>query len=167
MIGVDNLNPYYEVQLKQDRIHELKDQPNFRFIELDLIDRPALESLFQQENLTHVVHLAAQAGVRYSLENPHAYIDSNIVATMNILENCRHYPVKHLVYASSSSVYGLNTKTPFSVKDNVDHPISLYAATKKATELMAHTYSHLYRYQPLACVFLPFMDLGVDRIWRP
>ncbi len=144
VIGVDNLNSYYDVQLKHDRLLQLKNSTQFRFVHLDLIDRPALNILFSQEKFTQVIHLAAQAGVRYSLENPSAYIDSNITATLNILENCRQYPVKHLVYASSSSVYGLNAKVPFSVNDSVDHPVSLYAATKKATELMAHTYSHLY-----------------------
>lgn len=144
VIGVDNLNSYYDVQLKHDRLLQLKNSTQFRFVHLDLIDRPVLNILFSQEKFTQVIHLAAQAGVRYSLENPSAYIDSNITATLNILENCRQYPVKHLVYASSSSVYGLNAKVPFSVNDSVDHPVSLYAATKKATELMAHTYSHLY-----------------------
>lgn len=144
VVGLDNLNAYYDTQLKHDRLLQLKSQENFRFILLDLIDRHALARLFTEEKFTHVVHLAAQAGVRYSLENPHAYLDSNVTGTLNILENCRHYPVRHLVYASSSSVYGLNAKAPFAVSDNVDHPISLYAATKKTTELMAHTYAHLY-----------------------
>lgn len=142
--GVDNLNAYYDVQLKQDRLSQLKGQSNFQFIRLDLSDSAALNRLFAQEKFTHVVHLAAQAGVRFSLENPHTYVNSNVTGTLNILESCRHYPVQHLVYASSSSVYGLNTKVPFAVNDHTDHPISLYAATKKATELMAHTYSHLY-----------------------
>lgn len=143
VIGLDNLNHYYDVQLKQDRLN-LLNSPNFSFYHQDLIDRAALEMLFSQQKITHVVHLAAQAGVRYSLENPYAYIDSNIIGTLNILEACRRYPVAHLVFASSSSVYGLNAKTPFSVNDTVDHPVSLYAATKKSTELMAHTYAHLY-----------------------
>lgn len=144
VVGIDNLNHYYDVQLKHDRLQLLKNQANFRFLPLDLVDKPALTQLFAQEQFTHVVHLAAQAGVRYSLENPQAYIDSNITGTLNILESCRAFPVQHLVYASSSSVYGLNAKVPFAVSDNVDHPISLYAATKKSTELMAHTYSHLF-----------------------
>ena len=145
VIGIDNLNTYYDVQLKHDRLSQLENQPGFNFFRLDLTDRSALNQLFSREKFTHVIHLAAQAGVRYSLENPHAYLDSNITGTLNILESCRHYPVQHLVYASSSSVYGLNAKTPFAVSDNTDQPISLYAATKKATELMAYTYSHLYR----------------------
>ena len=144
VIGIDNLNPYYDVQLKRDRLSQLKDLPKFTFIQLDLLDRAGLTRLFAENKITAVVHLAAQAGVRYSLENPHAYADSNVSGTLNILENCRHYPVRHLVYASSSSVYGLNAKTPFAVTDRTDHPVSLYAATKKATELMAHTYSHLF-----------------------
>lgn len=144
VIGVDNLNHYYDVRLKHDRLSQLKSHAQFRFLKLDLADRPALNDLFTQENITDVVHLAAQAGVRYSLENPHAYVDSNITGTLNILESCRHHPVRHLVYASSSSVYGLNAKVPFSVADTTDCPISLYAATKKSTELMAYTYSHLY-----------------------
>ncbi len=145
VIGIDNLNTYYDVQLKHDRLSQLENQPGFNFFRLDLTDQPALNQLFSEEKPTQVVHLAAQAGVRYSLENPHAYLDSNITGTLNILENCRHHPVAHMVYASSSSVYGLNAKTPFAVSDNTDQPISLYAATKKATELMAYTYSHLYR----------------------
>lgn len=142
--GIDNLNAYYDVQLKQDRLNQLKHQPHFQFMQLDLSDSAALNHLFAQEQFTHVVHLAAQAGVRFSLENPHAYVDSNVTGTLNVLEVCRRYPVQHLVYASSSSVYGLNAKVPFAVNDHTDHPISLYAATKKATELMAHAYSHLY-----------------------
>ncbi len=145
VIGMDNLNDYYEVQLKRDRLSQLQAQKRFQFILLDLVDRTALADIFASGKITQVVHLAAQAGVRYSLENPHVYIDSNVTGTLNILETCRHYPVKHLVYASSSSVYGLNTKIPFSVEDKVDNPISLYAATKKASELMAYTYSHLYQ----------------------
>lgn len=144
VVGIDNLNDYYDVQLKKDRLSRLQPYSRFLFHKIDLNDQKALQDLFTREKFTHVVHLAAQAGVRYSLENPHAYISSNISGTLNILENCRHYPVQHLVYASSSSVYGLNAKTPFSVHDNVDHPVSLYAATKKSTELMAHTYAHLY-----------------------
>lgn len=142
--GLDNLNNYYEVSLKEARLGRLKTQPAFNFIHGDLQDRPAIEALFSQNSFDAVINLAAQAGVRYSLENPHAYIDSNIVGFTNILECCRHHKIGHLVYASSSSVYGMNGSMPFSVHDNVDHPISLYAATKKANELMAHTYSHLY-----------------------
>jgi len=144
VIGLDNLNEYYDVRLKLARLKELETFSNFYFIKLDLADRPGLEKLFIEHKFDRVVNLAAQAGVRYSLKNPHAYIDSNVIGFMNILEGCRHTRVPHLVFASSSSVYGLNTKMPFSVHDNVDHPISLYAATKKANELMAHSYSHLY-----------------------
>lgn len=144
IVGLDNLNDYYDVSLKKARLGLLESRANFRFVRLDLADRQAMEQLFAAERFDRVVHLAAQAGVRYSLANPHAYVDSNLVGFMNILEGCRRYPVEHLVYASSSSVYGANTKLPFSVHDNVDHPVSLYAATKKANELMAHTYSHLY-----------------------
>ena len=144
VVGVDNLNDYYEVSLKYARLARLEPAPNFRFHKLDIADRAAMPALFAAERPARVVHLAAQAGVRYSLENPHAYIDANIVGTTNILEGCRHHGVEHLVYASSSSVYGANTRMPFSVHDNVDHPVSLYAATKKANELMAHTYSHLF-----------------------
>ncbi len=145
VIGLDNLNDYYDVSLKTDRLAELKPFPNFKFYPLDLADRGGMENLFTQESFEIVAHLGAQAGVRYSLKNPHAYVDSNLVGFMNILEGCRHSNIKHLVYASSSSVYGANQKIPFSVEDNVDHPVSLYAATKKANELMAHTYSHLYK----------------------
>ena len=145
VVGIDNLNDYYDVNLKLARLACLESYPNFRFIKLDIADRQAMADLFAKENFQRVVHLAAQAGVRYSITNPHAYINSNIVGFMNILEGCRHNGVEHLVYASSSSVYGANTKMPFSVRDNVDHPVSLYAASKKANELMAHTYSHLYR----------------------
>jgi UDP-glucuronate 4-epimerase len=142
--GIDNLNAYYDVSLKQDRLAQLKEHPNFFFKLLDLADRPELTELFKSVAFDRVINLAAQAGVRHSLENPFSYIDSNIVGFTNLLETCRHYPVEHLVYASSSSVYGANTKVPFAVTDNVDRPISLYAATKKANELMAYTYSHLY-----------------------
>lgn len=145
VVGLDNLNDYYDVNLKKDRLKRLQDKPGFRFVQLDIADRPGMEALFAAEKFDRVIHLAAQAGVRYSLKNPHAYIDSNIVGFTNILEGCRHSKVQHLVYASSSSVYGGNTKMPFSEHDSVDHPVSLYAATKKANELMAHTYSHLYR----------------------
>jgi UDP-glucuronate 4-epimerase len=144
VIGVDNLNDYYEVSLKEARLARLRDQPNFAFHQLDIADRDAMAALFAAERPDRVINLAAQAGVRYSLTNPHAYIDANIQGFLNILEGCRHTKVAHLVYASSSSVYGGNTKLPFSEHDNIDHPVSLYAATKKANELMAHTYSHLF-----------------------
>ena len=144
VLGLDSLNSYYDPQLKRDRIARLTPQPGFRFAHMDLAERSEVEELFADERFDAVVHLAAQPGVRYSLANPHAYIDSNIVGFMNVLEGCRHAKVAHLVYASSSSVYGGNAKMPFSERDNVDHPVSLYAATKKANELMAHTYSHLF-----------------------
>lgn len=144
VVGVDNLNDYYDVSLKEDRLKQLAPYPNFRFIKLDIADTEAVAKLFHEETFARVVHLAAQAGVRYSLVNPHAYVQSNLVGFVNILEGCRHNAIGHLVYASSSSVYGGNTKVPFSEHDNVDHPISLYAATKKSNELMAHTYSHLF-----------------------
>ena len=144
VIGVDNHNDYYDVNLKLARLARIKDHPNYTHFQINLEDRPAIEKIFKQERPQKVINLAAQAGVRYSMENPHAYIDSNIVGFMNILEGCRHYQVEHLVYASSSSVYGANESMPFSVHDNVDHPLSLYAASKKANELMAHTYSQLY-----------------------
>lgn len=144
VVGLDNLNNYYDVTLKKSRLAQLERKPGFSFHQLDLADREGIANLFTEQSFDVVVNLAAQPGVRYSLKNPHAYIDSNIVGFTNILEGCRHSQVKHLVYASSSSVYGANTKMPFSVHDNVDHPVSLYAASKKANELMAHTYSHLY-----------------------
>lgn len=144
VIGLDNVNDYYEVSLKEARLAQLQGQRGFRFYKMDLVDREGLPRLFKEHKPEIVVNLAAQAGVRYAQKNPYAYVDSNLVGFMNILECCRHGGVKHLVFASSSSVYGANTKMPFSVHDNVDHPISLYAATKKANELMAHTYSHLY-----------------------
>ncbi len=144
VIGLDNLNDYYDVSLKQSRLAKLQDQERFQFYRLDLQDRDAIAQLFAEQQFDKVVNLAAQAGVRYSLKNPHAYVDSNLVGFVNILEGCRHSGVKHLVFASSSSVYGANTRMPFSTHHNVDHPVSLYAATKKANELMAHTYSHLY-----------------------
>ena len=144
VVGLDNLNDYYDVSLKQARLRQLEEQDNFSFVKLDLADRQGIADLFKEEKFDKVVNLAAQAGVRYSLTNPYAYIDSNIQGFINILEGCRHNKVKHLVYASSSSVYGANTAMPFSVHDNVDHPVSLYAASKKSNELMAHTYSHLY-----------------------
>ncbi|NLX54978.1 MAG: NAD-dependent epimerase [Planctomycetaceae bacterium] len=142
--GLDNLNDYYDVQLKRDRLAQLEGRPGFTFARADLADRAQMEQTFRDQSFDIVVNLAAQAGVRYSLTNPHAYVDSNLVGFLNVLEGCRHQSVKHLVYASSSSVYGANTQMPFSVHHNVDHPVSLYAATKKANELMAHTYSHLY-----------------------
>ena len=144
VIGLDNLNDYYDVTLKENRLSRLTPHAKFRFVKMDVADRHGMAQLFAVEKFDRVIHLAAQAGVRYSLKNPHAYIDSNIVGFVNILEGCRHSAVQHLVYASSSSVYGGNTKMPFSEHDSVDHPASLYAATKKANELMAHTYSHLY-----------------------
>ncbi|MBI5752549.1 MAG: NAD-dependent epimerase [Hydrogenophilales bacterium] len=144
VVGIDTLNDYYEVALKEARLAQVQAHKNFRFIKMNMADRPAMEKLFQDEKFQGVINLAAQPGVRYSLLNPHAYIESNIVGFMNILEGCRHNKVGHLVYASSSSVYGANTKMPFSEHDNVDHPVSLYAATKKSGEMMAHTYSHLY-----------------------
>jgi UDP-glucuronate 4-epimerase len=145
VVGLDIVNNYYDPKLKEARLEVLRRDPNFVFEKLDLVDRAAIKSLFAQYRFPIVVHLAAQAGVRYSLENPHAYIDANIEGFINVLEGCRHNGCGHLLFASSSSVYGANTKLPFSVSDNVDHPISLYAASKKANELMAHTYSHLYR----------------------
>ncbi|MDB4916596.1 MAG: capsular biosynthesis protein CpsI [Gemmatimonadetes bacterium] len=145
VVGIDNLNDYYDVSLKEARLDELRHRNGFRFIRLDLADRAGMADVFRREQFQRVVHLAAQAGVRYSLENPFAYLDSNLAGFMTVLEGCRHTEVEHLVYASSSSVYGANTTMPFSVHDNVDHPISLYAATKKANELLAHSYSHLYR----------------------
>ncbi len=147
IVGIDNINNYYDTELKKDRLKILrnKDPENrFKFIKLDLADREAIDNIFFENNFEIVVNLGAQAGVRYSIENPNAYIDSNVVGFLNILEGCRHNKIKHLVYASSSSVYGMNIKQPFSTEDVVDYPISLYAATKKTNELMAHTYSHLY-----------------------
>lgn len=144
VVGIDNLNDYYDVSLKQARLALLADKPAFQFIKLDLADREGMAALFAEHKFQRVIHLGAQAGVRYSLENPLAYADSNLVGHLNVLEGCRHNKVEHLVYASSSSVYGLNRKLPFSTDDSVDHPVSLYAATKKANELMAHSYSHLY-----------------------
>jgi UDP-glucuronate 4-epimerase len=145
VVGIDNLNHYYDVGLKQARLQQLETFENFHFVAMDLADQAALEGLFSKSRFDRVLNMAAQAGVRYSLENPRAYIDSNLVGFGNLLECCRHHDIEHLVYASSSSVYGANQSMPFSTADNVDHPISLYAATKKANELMAHSYSHLYR----------------------
>jgi UDP-glucuronate 4-epimerase len=156
VVGLDNLNPYYSVKLKEDRLAQLEGHPRFTFARLDLADRAGMERLFAANRFDVVINLAAQAGVRYSLKNPQAYIEANIVGFTNILEGCRHHGVKHLVFASSSSVYGANTKMPFSVHDNVDHPVSLYAASKKANELMAHTYSHLYG---LPCTGLRFFTV--------
>ncbi|MFC5472188.1 NAD-dependent epimerase [Cohnella suwonensis] len=144
VIGLDNMNDYYDVNLKKDRLELLNSQPSFRFIPVDIANQGQLNEIFANNHVQAVIHLAAQAGVRYSLENPHAYIESNITGFLNILEACRLHHIDHLIYASSSSVYGANTRTPFSVHDPVDHPVSLYAATKKSNELMAHTYSHLY-----------------------
>ena len=144
VVGIDNINDYYEVQLKYDRLKLIEGYDNFTFIKLDISDRTAMHALFTKHKFGRVFNSAAQAGVRYSLQNPHAYVDSNLVGFVNVLEGCRHTGVEHLVYASSSSVYGANTNMPFSVHHNVDHPVSLYAATKKSGELMAHTYSHLY-----------------------
>jgi UDP-glucuronate 4-epimerase len=156
VIGIDNLNAYYDVNLKKARLCKLEEIPGFTFHKLDLADREEVNRLFAENNFDCVVNLAAQAGVRYSLTNPHAYIDCNIVGFINILEGCRHNDIKHLVYASSSSVYGANTNMPFSVHHNVDHPVSLYAATKKSNELMAHTYSSLYK---LPCTGLRFFTV--------
>ncbi len=154
--GIDNLNPYYDVGLKKDRLNNILSAPNFKFVKMDLADRSDMQELFNNNKFDVVVNLAAQAGVRYSIENPHAYVDSNLVGFVNILEGCRHSGVKHLVFASSSSVYGANTNMPFSIHHNVDHPVSLYAATKKANELMAHTYGHLYG---LCCTGLRFFTV--------
>ena len=144
VIGIDNLNDYYDVQLKKDRVAEIGEHPNFRFARMDIADTGTMELFFNEMKPERVIHMAAQAGVRYSLKNPHAYVTANLAGFVNILEGCRHNNVQHLVYASSSSVYGANTQMPFSVHHNVDHPLSLYGATKKANELMAHSYSHLY-----------------------
>ncbi len=145
IVGIDNLKDYYDVNLKIARLEQLQDYQNFKFEKIDLVQKDSLIKLFEKEKIKYVINLAAQAGVRYSIENPYAYIDSNIAGFANILEACRNFPVKHLIYASSSSVYGANVKQPFSENDNVDHPVSLYAATKKSNELMAHTYSDLYK----------------------
>ena len=147
VVGLDNLNDYYDVNLKKARLAQLQGFANFSFVKQDMVDRDAMSALFAEQQFDKVVNLAAQPGVRYSLENPHSYTDTNVVGFLNVLEGCRHNAVKHLVFASSSSVYGANTKMPFSIHDNVDHPVSLYAATKKANELMAHTYAHLYGMQ--------------------
>jgi UDP-glucuronate 4-epimerase len=156
VVGLDNINDYYDVRLKDARLAQLKSRQGFNFVKLDLADRQGMRDLFADKTIRRVVHLAAQAGVRYSLVNPHAYTESNIEGFMNVLEGCRHGEVEHLVYASSSSVYGGNTHMPFSIHDNVDHPVSLYAASKKANELMAHCYAHLYR---LPCTGLRFFTV--------
>ena len=156
VLGIDNLNDYYDPGLKQARLRQLEGHGNFSFLRLDLVDTVALQELFAQHKFERVAHMAAQAGVRYSLENPRAYIDSNLVGFGNLLECCRHHDIHHLVYASSSSVYGANRRLPFSTTDNVDHPVSLYAATKKANEAMAHSYSHLYG---LPCTGLRFFTV--------
>jgi UDP-glucuronate 4-epimerase len=156
VVGLDNLNSYYSLKLKEDRLAQIRGHAGFTFERMDLADRTGVERLFGEKRFDVVVNLAAQAGVRYSLKNPQAYIDANVVGFMNLLEGCRHQGVRHLVFASSSSVYGANTRMPFSVHHNVDHPVSLYAATKKANELMAHTYSHLYG---LACTGLRFFTV--------
>jgi UDP-glucuronate 4-epimerase len=156
LVGIDNLNDYYDVQLKLNRLKQLQDRKNHRFIKMDLADRKGMADIFSQEQFDIVVHLAAQPGVRYSLLNPHSYVDSNIVGFLNVLEGCRNNGVRHLVFASSSSVYGANTHIPFSVHQNVDHPVSLYAATKKANELMAHAYASLYK---LPCTGLRFFTV--------
>ncbi|ORT51874.1 protein CapI [Vibrio sp. qd031] len=143
VVGIDNLNDYYDVSLKQARLQRIASD-NFNFVQIDIADNAALDAIFSAQSIDRVIHLAAQAGVRYSIENPHAYSSTNLVGHLNILEACRNHKIAHLVYASSSSVYGLNEKVPFSTSDSVDHPVSLYAATKKANELMSHSYSHLY-----------------------
>lgn len=156
MVGLDNLNDYYDVRLKQDRLKQIEDNTLFQLTKIDLVDREAVADLFAEQGFDIVVNLAAQAGVRYSLINPYSYADTNLMGFLNILEGCRHQKVKHLVFASSSSVYGANTRMPFSVHDNVDHPVSLYAASKKANELMAHTYSALYK---IPCTGLRFFTV--------
>jgi UDP-glucuronate 4-epimerase len=156
VLGLDNLNEYYDPTLKQARLDQLTPHTAFTFERLDVSDRAGMAELFRRHRPARVVHLAAQAGVRYSLRKPHAYVDANLVGFLNVLEGCRHHAVEHLVFASSSSVYGANTRLPFSVHDNVDHPLSLYAATKKANELMAHTYAHLYG---LSCTGLRFFTV--------
>lgn len=159
VLGVDSVNAYYDVRIKQCRLERLLSSPNFSFRQVNTADLSAVEAIFRETGFDTVIHLAAQAGVRYSITNPHEYTESNIVGFLNILEGCRHAAIRHLVYASSSSVYGANTRLPFSVEDNVDHPVSLYAATKKANELMAHSYSHLYR--------LPTTGLRLFTVYGP
>lgn len=159
VVGLDNFNDYYDPQLKHARLQTILETPSFSFQRAELADRNAIEEIFKHAEPSHVIHLAAQAGVRYSIKNPHPYIESNVVGFLNVLEACRYHKVEHLVFASSSSVYGANTKVPFSTRDNVDHPVSLYAATKKANELMAHSYSHLYR--------LPCTGLRLFTVYGP
>ncbi len=159
VVGLDNLNSYYDPRLKRDRLKRLEGKPGFSFVQAELCDRPALEELFRREKFQRVVHLAAQAGVRHSIEKPHIYVDSNITGTLHVLEGCRHNGVEHLVFASTSSVYGLNTEMPFSVRQGADHPISLYAATKKANEMMAHSYAYLYK--------LPITGLRFFTVYGP
>ncbi len=156
VLGLDNLNDYYDVRLKKARLERLAPHPRFQFVKQDIANREAMAAIFAEGRIRRVVHLAAQAGVRYSLTNPHAYVESNVVGFLNVLEGCRHARVEHLVYASSSSVYGANTRTPFAVRDGADHPVSLYAATKRADELMAHAYAHLYG---LPCTGLRFFTV--------
>ena len=156
VLGIDNLNDYYDVHLKEARLAQLFPYDHFRFIKMDIADRPAITNLFKEKRIRKVVHLAAQAGVRYSLTNPYTYMESNFAGFLNVLEGCRHVGVEHLVFASSSSVYGGNTRMPFSVNDNVDHPVSLYAASKKANELMAHSCLHLYNF---SCTGLRFFTV--------
>jgi UDP-glucuronate 4-epimerase len=160
VVGLDNFNDYYDVSLKEARAALLEPYDTFKMARLNLEDREGVEKLFAEEKFDKVVHLAAQAGVRYSIENPHSYIDSNIVGTLHILEGCRHHDVEHLVYASSSSVYGANTTMPFSIHHNVDHPLALYGATKKANELMAHTYSNLYQIPTTASCLRGILSKG-------
>jgi UDP-glucuronate 4-epimerase len=159
VVGLDSLNDYYDPALKQSRLHILREDSRFSFVHADLADRQAMRGLFARHRFPAVIHLAAQAGVRHSIDRPHAYVDANLEGFVNILEGCRHHGCRHLLYASSSSVYGANTKLPFSVDDRTDHPVSLYAATKKANELMAHSYSHLYR--------LPVTGLRFFTIYGP
>ena len=166
VVGIDNHSDYYDPSLKEARLSRHFDHPNYTHIRMDIEDREAMDKLFKEQQFEGVVNLAAQAGVRYSIENPMAYINTNMVGFANVLEGCRHNNVEHFVYASSSSVYGANTKMPFSIHDNVDHPLSLYAATKKSNELMAHTYSHLYGLPTTGLRFLPCMARGVDLIWH-
>src|SRR5215469_1314467 len=159
VVGLDNLNDYYDPALKQSRLDILRGEPRFEFVKIDLADRAAMATLFATHKFANVIHLAAQAGVRYSIDHPHAYVEANLEGFINVLEGCRHNACRHLVYASSSSVYGANTKLPFAVSDRTDHPVSFYAATKKANELMAQSYSHLYR--------LPVTGLRFFTIYGP
>ena len=166
VVGLDNLNDYYDPGLKRARLAQLEGHPHFAFAEIDLADADAMDALFATHRFATVIHLAAQAGVRYSLENPRAYGRSNLDGFLNVLEGCRHHGAEHLVYASSSSVYGAVTKMPFSIDQNVDHPVSLYAATKKANELMAHSYSHLYGMPTTGLRFFTVYAPGAGRTWR-